>query len=111
MRGKARYTWLGGATSLLVATICCGPADTVDPRTFIVDARVIDGTGGPSRQVDVRIDGDRIGAVGDLQPQGRDIVVGQDGGQRYPLADFFTRLEEAPTASATPTRTRSSAPS
>ena len=153
MRGKARYTWLGGATSLLVATICCGPADTVGPRTFIVDARVIDGTGGPSRQVDVRIDGDRIGAVGDLQPQGRDIVVdggglvlapgfidshshhdrglldempdalavvsqgattivvGQDGGQRYPLADFFTRLEEAPTASATPTRTRSSAPS
>mgnify|MGYP001807728467 CR=1 FL=1 len=140
MRGKARYTWLGGATSLLVATICCGPADTVDPRTFIVDARVIDGTGGPSRQVDVRIDGDRIGAVGDLQPQGRDIVVdggglvlapgfidshshhdgglldempdalavvsqgattivvGQDGGQRYPLADFFTRLEEAPVA-------------
>ncbi len=78
MRDKTRHTWLLGATSLLVATISCAPADTGDPRTFIVDARVIDGTGGPSRLVDVRIDGDRIGAIGDLQPQGHDIVV--DGG-------------------------------
>ena len=78
MRSKTRHTWLVSAMSLLVATICCGPADKADLRTFIVNARVIDGNGGPSRQVDVRIDGDRIGAIGDLQPQGHNIVV--DGG-------------------------------
>ena len=140
MRDRTRHTWLVSATSLMVATISCAPVNPGDPRTFIVGARVIDGTGGPSRYVDVRIDGDRIGAIGDLQPQGRDIVVdgsglvlapgfidshshhddgllqempgalavvsqgattivvGQDGDQRYPLADFFTRLEEAPAA-------------
>jgi len=98
MRGKTRYTRLVGATLLLVATVSCAPADPGDPRTFILDARMIDGTGGPSREVDVRIDGDRIGAIGDLQPEGHDIVVGQDGGQHYPLVDFFRRLEEAPVA-------------
>ena len=140
MRGKTRYTRLVGATLLLVATVSCAPADPGDPRTFILDARMIDGTGGPSREVDVRIDGDRIGAIGDLQPEGHDIVVdggglvlapgfidshshhdlglldempdaraavnqgtttivvGQDGGQQYPLVDFFRRLEEAPGA-------------
>jgi N-acyl-D-amino-acid deacylase len=122
----------------LLTGLGCTPVDTGVARTFIVDARVIDGTGGPSRGVDVRIDGDRIGAIGELHPDAHDVVVdgsglvlapgfidshshhddglldgmpdalavvsqgattivaGQDGGQYYPLAEFFARLEQAP---------------
>jgi N-acyl-D-amino-acid deacylase len=107
--------------------------------TTIVSARVVDGSGGPSRNVNVRIDGDRIVAVGDFEPPAGDtivdanglvlapgfidvhshhdhelfgipealgavsqgittIVVGQDGGQWYPLTVLFGHLETSPVA-------------
>jgi len=105
----------------------------------IVNARVIDGSGGPSRHVSVRIVEDRIVNVGEFEPSASDRVVdargqvlapgfidthshhedglveipsalaavsqgittivgGQDGGQQYPLAEFFAKLEASPVA-------------
>ena len=45
----------------------------------ITGARVIDGTGGPSRSVSVRVEGDRIDAVGDLEPHPGDLVLEAEG--------------------------------
>ena len=107
--------------------------------TVIVNARVIDGSGRPSRNMNVRIIDDRIAAIGEFDPSAGDtvvdagnlvlapgfvdthshhdggltempgafaavsqgittIVVGQDGGQNYPLSDFFAQLEASPAA-------------
>ena len=49
------------------------------PATLIRHARLIDGSGGPSRLADVRIDGDGIVAVGALEPEGGDRVVDATG--------------------------------
>jgi N-acyl-D-amino-acid deacylase len=47
--------------------------------TLLKGATVADGTGDAARRVDVRIDGDRISAVGDLQPHDDDEVIDLDG--------------------------------
>jgi N-acyl-D-amino-acid deacylase len=47
--------------------------------TLIRNASVIDGTGAPSRRVDVRISGDRITAVGQLTPTSGDRVLDANG--------------------------------
>jgi N-acyl-D-amino-acid deacylase len=47
--------------------------------TLIVGARVVDGTGAPSRAVSVRVDGDRIVAVGKLARRPGDTVVDAKG--------------------------------
>ncbi len=106
---------------------------------IVVNAVVVDGTGAPRRPAAVRLNGDRIAAVGALAPapgetvvdakglvlapgfidthshgdrglfEHRDalaavsqgistIVVGQDGGSPWPLADFFARLDREPPA-------------
>jgi len=126
------------AVVVLVSTACASdaPAPT---GVVIVNARVIDGSGGPSRDVSVRVVGDRIANVGNFEPSAEDtlvdadglvlapgfidthshhddglfempgalaavsqgittIVAGQDGGQKYPLAQFFARLETSPVA-------------
>lgn len=126
------------ASTLVAASLSCAGFGA-NPGTVIVNARVIDGSGGASRRVSVRIEADRIVAVGDLKPRSVDevvdagglvlapgfidphshhdlglfdtpealaavsqgtttIVVGQDGDQQHPLADFFARLEESPAA-------------
>ena len=118
------------------------PATPAAPEvsgTVIVNARVIDGSGGPTRNMNVRIIDDRIAAIGEFDPSAADIVVdarnlvlapgfvdthshhdggltempgalaavsqgittiiaGQDGGQNYPLSDFFAGLEASPAA-------------
>ena len=49
----------------------CAP-DAPDPTgVVIVNARVIDGSGGPSRDVNVRVVGDRIATVGTLSRRQR----------------------------------------
>ncbi len=57
------------------------PADDLHrlASTLIVGARVVDGTGAPSRAVSVRLDGDRIVAVGKLAREPGDTVVNAAG--------------------------------
>ncbi len=54
--------------------------------TIITNARVVDGTGSPARDVDVRIRGDRIVDVGKLEPEDGERVVDAD---RLVLAPGF----------------------
>jgi N-acyl-D-amino-acid deacylase len=130
--------------ALALASACGKPAAARSRNesakgVLIVGARVIDGTGSPSRIASVRVIGDRIADVGELrQRQGeavvigtglvlapgfidthshadgalfthRDaladvsqgittVVVGQDGGSPYPLADFFAHVQREPSA-------------
>ena len=49
------------------------------PPVLIRGARVIDGTGEPSQRVSVRVVGDRIDAVGDLEPAPEDLVLDVEG--------------------------------
>jgi N-acyl-D-amino-acid deacylase len=124
---------------IALACAACGPDAPEPTGVVIVNARVVDGSGGPSRDVSVRVVGDRIASVGDFAPSAEEtlvdarglvlapgfvdahshhadglleapgalaavsqgittIVAGQDGGQQYPLADFFARLERSPAA-------------
>jgi N-acyl-D-amino-acid deacylase len=123
----------------LIASFACASAVNPPSGFVITNARVIDGSGCPSRTTSVRIEGERIGAVGDFEPASNDtvidagglvlapgfidihshhdiglfeipdalavvsqgvttIVVGQDGGQQHPLAEYFARLEGSPVA-------------
>ncbi|HEV7704928.1 MAG TPA: D-aminoacylase [Gemmatimonadaceae bacterium] len=131
--------------AIALAAACSKPAAAPAPETsatkgvLIVNARVIDGTGAPSRVTSVRVSGDRIADIGDLhQRQGETVVVGtglvlapgfiddhshadgaffehrdaladvsqgittvivgQDGGSEYPLADFFAHVQREPSA-------------
>ncbi len=47
--------------------------------TLIVNARVVDGTGAPARNAAVRIEGERIVAVGPVEPRGTDDIVDANG--------------------------------
>ncbi len=124
---------------LVLALTACAPDAPETSGMVIVNARVIDGSGGPSREVNVRVVGDRIANVGDFELSAEDnlvdadglvlapgfidthshhedglsempgalaavsqgittIAAGQDGGQNYPLAEFFASLETSPAA-------------
>ena len=124
---------------LILALTACAPDAPETSGMVIVNARVIDGSGGPSREVNVRVVGDRIANVGDFELSAEDnlvdadglvlapgfidthshhddglvempgalaavsqgittIAAGQDGGQNYPLAEFFASLETSPAA-------------
>ncbi len=63
--------------SVGLASTACTPAEPTS--TVIVNARVIDGSGLPSRNVNVRIVGDRIATVGDFEPSADETVVDADG--------------------------------
>jgi N-acyl-D-aspartate/D-glutamate deacylase len=49
--------------------------DLLYPTTLIADAAVVDGSGGPAFAADVRIEGERIAAVGELEPAPGEPVV------------------------------------
>jgi N-acyl-D-amino-acid deacylase len=124
---------------LALAFSACAPDAPEPASVVVVGARVIDGSGGPSRNVNVRVVGERIADVGDFEPRDGDtvvdadglvlapgfidthshhddgllempeamavvsqgittIVAGQDGGQQYPLEDFFAKVETFPPA-------------
>ena len=71
MAGVALVTFLGtGVVS------CNEPAVTT---TVIVNASIVDGTGSPARTGAVRIDGDRIVAVGDVEPKRGERVIDAHG--------------------------------
>ena len=63
---------------VLVLTGCVSDAP-VPTGVVIVNARVIDGSGGPSRDVNVRVVGDRIANVGNFEPSAEDTLVDADG--------------------------------
>ena len=62
-----------------LAFTACAPGEPGPAGTVVVNARVIDGSGGPSRYVNVRIAGDRIAAVGDFEPSTGDTVIDAGG--------------------------------
>ena len=65
--------------SVVLALTACAP-DVPEPTgVVIVNARVIDGRGGPSRDVNVRVVGDRIAAVGNFEPSAKDTLVDANG--------------------------------
>ena len=78
-----RTVWRTQCVAMLLAAgfalTGCVPVDSTPAGTVIVNARVIDGSGGPSRDVNVRIEGDRIAAIGDFEPSAGDSVVEADG--------------------------------
>ncbi len=64
---------------LVLALVCWTGGVAADAATLIINANLVDGTGAPPRPARVRIDGDRIAAVGDLQPGAGDTVVDAHG--------------------------------
>ncbi len=54
-------------------------ADIYFPSTLITGATVVDGTGQPGFEADVRIEGDRIVAVGDLKPKADEPIIDAEG--------------------------------
>ena len=69
------------AVSLLifVALAACTADEPGTAGMMIVNARVIDGSGGPSREISVRIVGERIEAVGTMDPTAADTVIDAGG--------------------------------
>jgi N-acyl-D-amino-acid deacylase len=64
----------------LLLSLAAASAAPQPPRTVLIaGAVVVDGTGGPRRQADVRIEGDRIAAVGRLRPREGETVVRGEG--------------------------------
>jgi len=63
---------------IVASTALAGCADDVR-STLIVNASVLDGTGSPSRQASVRIVGDRIVEVGNIEASPRDSLVDANG--------------------------------
>jgi N-acyl-D-amino-acid deacylase len=64
--------------TLLAGLASCG-ADAPATSTLIVNASIVDGTGSPARTGAVRIDGDRIAEVGDLEPRRGERVIDAGG--------------------------------
>ena len=64
---------------VVLVLAACAPDAPVPSGMVIINARVIDGSGGPSRDMNVRVVGDRIAAVGDFEPSAGDTVVDADG--------------------------------
>jgi N-acyl-D-amino-acid deacylase len=65
--------------SMVLVLTACAPDAPVPTGVVIVNARVIDGSGGPSREVNVRIVGERIGTVGNFEPGAKDTLVDANG--------------------------------
>jgi N-acyl-D-amino-acid deacylase len=57
----------------------CHPEPAPPPVTVIVNATVLDGTGGPPRKAAVRIEGDKITAVGEIETSPDDLVMDASG--------------------------------
>jgi len=64
---------------LTFALVACSSEPPEAAGTVIINARVIDGSGGPSQEVSVRIVGDRIANIGAIEPQSGDTVIDARG--------------------------------
>ena len=67
------------ALAAMLAAALAGCAPEPASSTLIVNASIVDGTGSPARAGAVRIDGDRIVEVGDLEPKRGEQVVDAGG--------------------------------
>jgi N-acyl-D-amino-acid deacylase len=65
---------LSRALALIPGLVACAPSGPAD-AIFFDDALVIDGSGTAARIADVRVHGDRIVDVGDLEPTSADAVI------------------------------------
>src|SRR5690242_3794521 len=68
--------------TLAVVVAACGHGSAPTPARpgfLITNASVIDGSGSPARRASVRVEGDRIAAVGDLAPRGGETVIDAHG--------------------------------
>ena len=82
----------------IVASGCAAPAGRhpAPAGTLIVNAIVLDGSGGPGRRVSVRIRGDRIAEVGTLRPEPSDQVIDAAGLTLAPgFIDTHSHADEA----------------
>jgi N-acyl-D-amino-acid deacylase len=77
MRYRSAIAVLGA----IVSTACAkSPAPVpASPSVLITNANVIDGSGSPARRASVRIDGDRIAAIGELTSRKGETVVDAHG--------------------------------
>ena len=70
--------WILGAVFATLLIACT--VDEQDPAGFVItNARVVDGSGGPSQSVNVRVVDDRIVAVGNFDPEETDEVLSANG--------------------------------
>ena len=65
-----RFAWL---STMLLVLAACGQDAREPAGTVIVNARVIDGSGGPSRNASVRVVGERIVRVGENTRLGKPV--------------------------------------
>ena len=70
-----------GAWFLLTSILCCVfiGCSGEQPSTLIVDATVVDGSGRDRFEADVRLEGERILEVGDLEAQAGEMVIDAGG--------------------------------
>ncbi len=71
-----------GVVAMLGIMLACSPSPAPAPARaefLITNANVIDGSGSPARRASVRVEGDRIAAVGDLTPRSGEPVVDARG--------------------------------
>jgi N-acyl-D-amino-acid deacylase len=79
----------------MLAAALAGCAPEPVSSTLIVNASIVDGTGSPARAGAVRIDGDRIVEVGDLEPKRGEQVVDAGGHVLAPgFIDVHSHHEE-----------------
>jgi len=76
-----RRTVLAYATFVATSASCThGSAPTPSrASTLITNASVIDGSGSPARRASVRVEGERIAAIGNLQPRAGETVIDAHG--------------------------------
>lgn len=67
------------AVLISLGLIACTAEGPDESGTVIINARVIDGSGGASQNVSVRIVDDRIASMGDFEPSKRDEIVDASG--------------------------------
>ena len=73
----SRFACAALAAALVVGIAACTQEKV--STTLIVNASIVDGTGSPARPGAVRIDGDRIAEVGNLEPKRGEAVVDAKG--------------------------------
>ncbi len=75
---SAHYLW-GARALLMVLLIGLAPASPLSAATLITRAQIIDGSGTAPYLGSVRVDGDRIVAVGEVAPMPGDTIVDANG--------------------------------